>query len=72
MENQMENWNRFLNKQVRIIINDAPSVYPKHKDGLVKGFTTTHILLQQQDQDIALLLTDIRRIEIRNKTGGAV
>jgi len=61
----MEQWKDFLNKKVRIIINDAPSPYPKYKDGIVKGFTDTHIILLQNNTEIALLLTDIRRIEIR-------
>lgn len=61
----MEQWKDFLNKRARIIINDAPSPYPKFKDGIVKGFTTTHIILLQNNIEIALLLSDIRRIEIK-------
>ena len=62
----MENWKSFLNKNVRIIINDLPSLYPKHKDGVVVEFTSTHLILKQFDRDepVALLLNDIRRIEI--------
>lgn len=64
MEN-LENWKIFLNREVRIIINDPPSPYPKHKDGVITGFARTHLILKQEDKDIALLLTDIRRIEVK-------
>lgn len=60
---ELESWKNFLGKQVRVIINDLPSPIPKHKDGLVLGFTTTHLILHCEGQDIALLLTDIRRIQ---------
>lgn len=67
MENTMESWKHFLNKKVRCIINDAPSPYPKHKDGEVAGVTKTHLILKEEDKEIALLLSDIRRIEIREE-----
>lgn len=66
----MEGWEKFLEKHVRVIINDSPSPYPKHKDGIVKGFTQTHLILKQENKDIALLLSDIRRIEIINGNDG--
>lgn len=60
-------WTEFINEQVRVIINDLPSPYPKCKDGKVIKVTTTHLFLQLNDKPkpIALLLTDIRRIEIK-------
>ena len=63
-------WGHFLNQEVRVIINDNPSPYPKHKDGLVKGFTNTHLIILQDNKEIALLLTDIRRVEIKNGING--
>jgi len=63
---RLENWKEFLDKYVRVIINDPPSLYPKHKDGIVKAFTSTHLILQQE-KEVALLLSDIRRIEIRDE-----
>jgi len=63
---EAETWKDFIDKRVRVIINDNPSKYPKHKDGIIRGFTNTHLILEQEDRKIALLLTDIRRMEFKN------
>ena len=60
-----ENWKGFIKKTVRVIINDLPSPVPKHKDGIVMGFTPTHLIIKQNGKEVALLLSDIRRIELR-------
>ena len=62
---KMEQLEEFLHKQVRCIVEDRPSPYPRPKDGIVKSITNTHIILEQKDKIIALLLSDIRRIELR-------
>ena len=66
----LESWKSFLNKTVRVIVNDYPDKFPKHKDGLLIGITETHLILQQHEQPVALLLADIRRIEVRNGNYG--
>ncbi len=64
---ELEAWKSFLNKEVRIIINDPPSPYPKSKDGIFLDITPTHIILKQPTGNVALLLTDIRRIQLKEK-----
>jgi hypothetical protein len=63
----MEGWENFLNKKVRIIIYDYPSQYPKFKDGVLKAITPTHLILLQINIEVAILLADIKRIEIRGE-----
>jgi hypothetical protein len=62
----LEKWNIFLNKKIRVIIDDRPEIYPKHKDGILKAITPTHLILQRENgQDEALRISDIRRVEVQ-------
>ena len=65
MENSGTPWNTFLNHQVCVILNDPPDPNPKKKEGVVVGITDTHLILASGNKTEALLLTLIRRIEIR-------
>ncbi|MBI1935710.1 hypothetical protein HYS31_04685 [Candidatus Woesearchaeota archaeon] len=61
---QLEHWKGFLNKNVRVIIEDKPSPIPKHKDGILEGITDTHLILKRNGNTEALRLIDIRRVEV--------
>ena len=63
METQ-EHWNQFLNKEVKVIVEDAPSPYPKMKEGYIEEITSTHLILKRETKTEALRLNDIRRVEI--------
>lgn len=60
-------WNWLLNKNVVCIVNDPPMDIPKKKEGIVSTVTETHLILNINKKREALLLTGIRRIELRDK-----
>ena len=65
---EQDNWKDFLNKDIKIIIEDKPSPYPKHKEGILEKISTTHLIIRKSDGSIeALRLIDIRRVELKNK-----
>jgi hypothetical protein len=61
---QMETWKGFLNKSVKLIIEDKPSPYPKLKIGILEAVADTHIILKTDKRTEAIRLNDIRRIEL--------
>lgn len=63
----MEQWKNFLNKKVKVIIEDKPSPYPKLKEGILEGISETHLILKRNGMSEALRLIDIRRIELKNE-----
>jgi ribosome maturation factor RimP len=60
----LEHWKDLLNKDVKVIYDDKPSPYPKHKLGQLKEITITHLILLRDNKTEALRLTDIRRVEV--------
>ena len=74
MENKtnLESWKLFLGKEVNVIIEDAPSPYPKSKKGILQQISDTHLILVRTIIDDgtkitkpeALRLSDIRRVEL--------
>jgi hypothetical protein len=67
-----ESWKLFLNKEVKVIIEDLPSPIPKSKSGVLNEITDTHIILIRTliDDGIKIIkpeilrISDIRRVEL--------
>lgn len=63
MENgTSEQWKGFLNKNIKVIIEDTD--FPKKKEGICKNVSETHLFLDLGFRTEALLLTKILRVEV--------
>jgi hypothetical protein len=64
MENGiLEQWKSFLNKNIKVIIEDTD--FPKKKQGVCKNVSETHLFLDSGFKTEALLLTKILRVEVQ-------
>ena len=63
---QREQWKDFLNKEIKVIVDDPPKLYPKFKQGILIGLNETHLILKWNNKTEAIRLSDIRRIERRD------
>lgn len=61
----MENWNFFLNKEIKIIYDDFGQ-YPKKKMGVLVQVNDSHLVLKIDGHYEALLLSRILRVETNN------
>lgn len=60
---RMEQWKQMLYTQVKVILDDSPSIYPKLKLGILQGVSDTHLFLKTDKKTEAIRLLDIRRVE---------
>lgn len=60
-------WEQYLNKEVRIMIEDSP--FPKPRDGIFINYNTTHIFLKviNKELPVPFLITTIRRIDVNER-----
>jgi hypothetical protein len=63
----MENgkWKDFLNKKIKLIIEDTD--FPKKKEGILLNVSETHLFLKTEYKTEIILLTKILRIEADDK-----
>lgn len=68
----MEEWNKFLNKPIKIIFDDGLNHFSK-KEGILTDVTATHLILQITDWNEAVNLRRIIRVEeIKNGNKGNI
>lgn len=61
-----KNWKIYLNKKVRLIINDYP--YPVPKDGIFRDIDHTHIFLEiAPDKTIPFERSSVKRVEFKKE-----
>ena len=60
----MEVWKNFLDKEIKIIYEDGGR-FPSKKQGILIGFTETHLVLRIKFRVEALLLTKVIRCEVQ-------
>lgn len=58
----METWKEYLNKFVKVIYDDGGR-HPSKKEGIITGYTDTHLILNIGDKKEAILLSRILRVE---------
>ena len=62
LEHKMENWKQYLNKKIKIIFDDGRE-FPSKKEGILKGYTDTHLFLEIDNNSQAILINKILRVE---------
>ena len=70
-----KNWNKFIGKNVRLIVEDTP--HPKHKDGVFTSIDETHIFLEITKPDLVagkmvielvpFSRVSVKRVEVKNE-----
>lgn len=62
-----KHWKNYINKRVRLIIEDIP--YPRPKDGIFIDIDETHIflLLDNKEFPTPFLRTSVKRVELEKK-----
>jgi len=60
-------WNKYINKQVKLIIEDTP--FPRKRDGLLVDIDQTHIWLQTEykEEPIPFSRTSVKRIDLNKE-----
>ncbi len=63
MVENMETWEAYLNKRIKIIYDDG-GTYPSKKEGICTGYTETHLFIKTPQRLEAILLNKILRVEL--------
>ena len=58
----IKDWKLFLNKYVKVIRVDHPRENIVSKEGILIGFTNTHLIIEVYGKPEALPLIDIKRV----------
>ena len=66
MKTKTNAWREFIGRQVRLIVDDPPSTFPRPRDGIVKEVSETHLFLEINNKNVPFLLTTIRRIDLKD------
>lgn len=59
----LEFWKNYLNKRVKLILDDG-GIHPMKKEGILVSITETHLILQINSHQEAILLSRIIRGEL--------
>lgn len=71
MENNLENWNEFLKKEIKLVYEDGTK-FPSQKKGVLANVTDSHFILflAESKKYEAILKSKVLRIELKGAGDG--